>query len=219
MSHHRDLTGMRFGRLNVVERAEDAYRKNGKPRQRWLCRCDCGKEKIVYGENLTGGKTLSCGCLQKEKASSANSTHRSTNTKLYGVWCAMKQRCYNTNSTEYRLYGGRGISVCDEWRFDFKKFQSWALKNGYKESLSRGEQTIDRIDVNGDYCPENCRFVSQQEQMNNVRYNHFETVNGERHTVAEWARLYNIPYSKLYQRITRYGYTMEQALGLTTGKL
>ena len=106
MGRFLDLTGRKFGRLTVVSSAENAYRPNGKPRRRWNCVCDCGSEKIVYGENLTQGKTLSCGCMQKERASQMRMTHGNTNSRLYGVRSAMKRRCYNSDVPEYHRYGG-----------------------------------------------------------------------------------------------------------------
>lgn len=212
MGKYIDLADRRFGRLVVIRRAEDHIQSNGRHRAMWTCKCDCGKEVAVAGDNLRGGLTQSCGCLQKERASKTCAKHLSTDSRLYNVWSAMKRRCCNHTVPEYLLYGGRGISICDEWKDDFGCFQSWAIENGYNPKANRSECTIDRVDVNGDYSPENCRFVSQQEQMNNVRYNHRLEYNGETHTIAEWARLYNMSYSKLSQRINRYGYTVEQAL-------
>ena len=167
--------------------------------------------KVIIGEALSRGLTLSCGCLQKERVRQSRMKHGDTDSRLYNVWCAMKRRCLNQNVPEYPLYGGRGISVCDAW-MEYSNFADWSIETGYDPNAKRGRCTLDRIDVNGDYCPENCRWVTQQEQMNNVRYNHRETYNGESRTVAEWARLYNIPYSKLSQRLNRYGYDIEQAL-------
>lgn len=204
--------GKRFGRLTTLERVDDAVSANGRRRSRWLCQCDCGNKKIVFAENLTGGKTESCGCLQKERASFTNASHGDTDSKLYNVWCAMKRRCYNPRVKEYPLYGGRGITVCDEWRENYASFMDWSINNGYDKTLPRGKCTLDRIDNNGNYSPDNCRWVDQKTQMNNVGYNHYETYEGETHTIAEWADLYNIPYAKLLQRLTRYGYDIGKAL-------
>lgn len=207
-----DLTGQKFGRLTVVSQAESVYRKNGKPRRRWNCICDCGTERTIYGESLTRGLTLSCGCLQKERASECITTHGETDSRLYGVWCAMKRRCYNPNVPEYHRYGGRGIVICDTWREDYMAFSRWARESGYDESACRGECTLDRIDNDGPYSPDNCRWVTQSEQMNNVSYNRILEYNGEVHTVAEWAKIYDMPYGKLLQRLNRYGYSIQQAL-------
>lgn len=208
----KDLTAMKFGRYTVIERSENAYGKNGKPRSRWLCKCDCGNEQIVFGENLTRGNSKSCGCLQKEIASNVNSKHSDTDSRLYGVWCAMKNRCLNPNNKNYRLYGGRGIQVCEEWKNDYSIFRSWAFENGYDDTLPRGYCTIDRKDNNGSYCPENCHWITQQEQMNNVGYNKILTYKGESHTMAEWAKITGIKYEKLQQRLGKYNYSVEQAL-------
>lgn len=212
MGKFKDLTGMRFGRLIVFERVEDHVSPSGKCNIQYKCLCDCGKEKIVFGTNLSRGLTNSCGCLQKERASAAKTTHGETDSHLYGVWCAIKRRCYQKYDPNYSNYGGRGIIMCDEWKNDYKTFRDWAYAHGYNPEAKRGECTLDRKDVNGNYCPENCRWITQQEQMNNVRYNHLETYNGETHTIAEWARLYNMSYSKLSQRLNRYGYDIEKAL-------
>lgn len=208
----RDLTGERFGRLVVIGPDSDYIQPNGKHRPRWICECDCGKQKSINGEALTRGLTNSCGCLQKEQTSKAVKTHGQTNTRLYGIWCAIKRRCYHEYDPNYRLYGGRGITMCDEWLNSYETFMDWAMGNGYDPLAKRGECTIDRIDNNGNYSPDNCRWVSQQEQMNNVSYNRRITYNGESHTVAEWARLYNIPYSRLLNRLDKYNYTIEKAL-------
>lgn len=212
MGRFNDLTGKRFGRLTVVSRGENAYRKNGDPRTRWVCVCDCGKSKLIYGEALARGVTKSCGCIQKERASATMTKHGSTNTKLYGVWCSMKNRCNNKNNPHYNLYGGRGISVCDEWERDYSSFEKWSLSNGYFESKRRGDCTIDRIDPDKGYSPDNCRWVSVVVQTNNLRCNRKVECFGKTCTIGDLAREYNMPYSKLYQRITRYGYTPEEAV-------
>lgn len=123
----------------------------------------------------------------------------------------MKSRCNNPNTPEYHRYGGRGITVCKEWENSYIEFRDWAYDNGYNPNLPRGVCTIDRIDNDKGYCPENCRWVSQKEQMNNVSYNHYETLNGETHTLAEWAKIYNVPYYQIINRL-RNGYDIESAL-------
>lgn len=212
MTIRKNLVGERFGRLTVIAPAEDFIRKDGRHRARWLCRCDCGNEKVVYGENLTRNVTKSCGCLQKERASETKTVHGDTDSRLYGVWCAIKRRCFNEEDPAYHRYGGRGIIMCEEWKNDYSSFREWALNHGYDINALRGECTIDRIDNDKGYYPDNCRWTDQKTQMSNVSYNHYETYNGETHTIAEWARKYNMPYSKLFQRVSYYGYTMEEAL-------
>ena len=154
----KDLTGLHFGRLTVLERVEnDKHRK-----ARWLCVCDCGEKTVVVGSDLQKGNTQSCGCFHKESVAKIlakiNESHGESRTRLYQTWGMMKQRCYNPKSQIYHRYGGRGITVCDEWRNDFEAFREWALSHGYAEGL-----TIDRIDVDGNYCPENCQWLTRSE--------------------------------------------------------
>ncbi len=192
----KDLTGMRFGKVVVIKRAEN---KNN--RVAFLCKCDCGTEFVTLSQNLINGWTKSCGCLNREKASQRLSkqskTHGFSHTRLYEVWKNMRSRCLRTYNKAYKNYGGRGIKICKEWD-DFKVFHNWAYENGYSDDL-----TIDRIDVNGDYTPENCRWVSVEEQANNRRTNHFVVHNGERKTISEWAKVLGFPYSKIKYRIQK----------------
>ena len=185
-----DITGQRFGRLTVVEYAG----KNRRNRTLWKCICDCGNETIARLDALKSGDKRSCGCLNRENKSreciERNTTHGMSHTRLYRVWCEMRRRCNDSKVPEYKNYGARGIKVCAEWKNDFRSFNDWAIKNGYDKTAARGNCTIDRIDVNGDYCPENCRFVDSMVQGSNKRNNKRITHNGITMTQSEWARHY-----------------------------
>lgn len=194
-----DLTGQKFGKLTVVE---IAYRKN--KRIFWKCLCDCGNYSYVDGGNLKSGHTSSCGCLQKELGLAPS--HHLRFHRLYNIWSLMKKRCINSTDKLFSYYGGRGIKICDEWKNDFKVFYDWAMASGYQENL-----TIDRIDVNGNYEPNNCRWITQKEQVRNIRSNHLITYNNETHCIAEWAELYSLPYRTFWKRLKK-GWNFEKAL-------
>lgn len=170
----------------------------------YLCRCDCGKEKIVNINNIIKGVSKSCGCLISETTSERNKTikqkdkHKYKDYSLYRVWLGMRKRCYSSKEPAYKDYGGRGIFVCDEWRNDYNSFLNWSLINGYKKGLS-----IDRIDNNKGYTPDNCRFVDNYMQANNKRNNIILELKGEKKTLPNWAREFNISAKKLYARYYR----------------
>lgn len=198
-----DLTGQKFGRLIVIERAENRVQPNGHRCTQWLCKCDCGKEVVVSALNLKRGHTRSCGCLVK--------SHGVRYTRIYNVWCKIKSRCYNPKDIVFKHYGGRGIVMSEEWKNNPKVFCDWAIANGYDENAKKGECTIDRIDVNGNYEPSNCRWTNQKEQCNNKRNNRFITYNNETHTAMQWCEIIGIKYITLSRRLS-LGWSVERTL-------
>lgn len=175
MGKFKDLIGQRFGRLTVIRLADN--KKHG--RIAWLCQCDCGQLVEALSDSLMSGNTKSCGCLQKEKARESgrktiwraiekNIKHgdakQPQSVQLYFIWRGLKCRCYNKNNPAYKYYGGRGILINSEWKTNYLAFKAWSLANGYEEGLS-----IDRIDSNGDYCPENCQWIGRSENSKKAR--------------------------------------------------
>lgn len=176
-----DMTGQRFGRLVVLNRTETQSKGHT---AYWNCRCDCGKEKLVSSTALKGGYTKSCGCLKRELLSNS----RSHDKRLYQVWQDMKQRCSNPNNKYYHRYGARGISVCAEWLESYDDFYTWAVAHDYARGLQ-----IDRINNDGNYTPDNCRWATPKENTGNRSVCLQISYNGETHNAKEWAKITGIP--------------------------
>lgn len=202
-----DLTGQRFGRLTVIRRVESRPNRH---EARWECLCDCGNIHYAETYQLTHGVCKSCGCYRKEVTAELKKSHGQAGTRIYGIYKGIHSRCYNKNFKAYPRYGGRGIKMCNEWRNDFQAFHDWAMTHGYRDDL-----TIDRIDNDGDYCPENCRWVSMKIQANNTRRNVIAEYNGEAHTAAEWEDLYGLKQGYVAGALRR-GWSIEEIL---TGKI
>ena len=199
----KDLTGQKVGRLTIIK---PVYKKNR--RWYWYCKCDCGKEKIIRGSHIGRG-TYSCGCLSRELTiirDKQRKTHYMSYSRIYNTWSGIKQRCLNPKATGYQYYGGRGIKMCDEWQNDFMNFYNWSMINGYGKNL-----TIDRIDVNGNYEPNNCRWITQQDQYKNTRKSRYITYKGQTKILKDWCRELKLNYSTIRQRIINFHYTIEQA--------
>lgn len=195
-----DIKGKRFGKLVAIK--DTGVSKNQKAV--WECVCDCGKIVFVAQDKLKSGHTTSCGC--KKRNGVAHKTHGMTCTRLYRIWKSMKKRTTNPHSSQYRDYGGRGIEICEEWKNSFEQFRDWSMENGYRSNL-----TIDRIDNNKGYSPNNCRYVTMKTQANNTRRNRFIRYGGEERTVSEWAEKTGIKRSTLESRLKR-GWSTEKAL-------
>lgn len=199
-----DLKGKTFGYLTVIEYA---YTRNN---SYWRCKCVCGNEITRNAQYLKNTRYFqNCGCVSSKLNKERATIHGDHKTRLYGIWASMKKRCLSKNNCNYPRYGGRGIKVCDEW-LDYLTFKKWALSNGYSDDL-----TIDRIDVNGNYCPENCRWATMKEQQNNRRNNKKITYNNETHTVSEWAEITHISRHTLDFRFNN-NWPLEIALTLST---
>lgn len=195
----KDLTGQKFGRLTVIGLDDKPGRKTY-----WICKCDCGNVKSVRSDSLQGGRIKSCGCLkveQDKKNLHSNRTHGQCFTRMYFIWQKMKARCGNIHDTRYHRYGGRGISVCDEWKNSFENFYKWSIENGYSDDLS-----IDRIDNDGNYCPENCRWITNKEQCNNRSTNIKITIGNSTRTLTEWCDIFNLDYGNIIGRYHRNGF-------------
>lgn len=219
MSRWTDMTGWKMqqhgvpdSRLTVLSFERMRESVSGRKSRVWKCLCSCGNITYVCTKDLNNGNKKSCGCLRSETTARFNiktkTTHHEgrTNSRLYVIWGNIKARCNNPNDHAYSRYGGRGIKICDEWNESYEAFRDWALSNGYADEL-----TIDRIDVNSDYEPSNCRWITMKEQQNNKSNNIRIEFNGEVHTVSEWEDIVGIKADTIRDRL-KDGWSVEKSL-------
>lgn len=199
----KDYTGLRFGKLTVIDRVSEV----GSP-VKYRCLCDCGQYAEVLGRNLASGATKSCGCVRKETTRKLKLTHGQCSEKIYKCWCNMKTRCENPQHKEYNSYGGRGISVCEEWH-DFNAFYKWALESGYAEGL-----TIERKNVDLGYSPGNCTWATRAEQARNRQNSVKITYGGKTMILQDWAAETGINAKTIQNRIKK-GMKLEDVFSKT----
>ena len=195
----RNHVGERYGHLTVIKPIGSTPKD-----VLWLCKCDCGNEKIIAARHLYTGRRSSCGCINPFV------THGGTRTRLYNIWAGMKQRCYDQKDPSYQKYGKKGITVCEEWIYDYPAFRDWSIKNGYDDSLS-----IDRIDNSKGYSPDNCRWATVKEQANNRTSNRVYEVNGIKGNITQLSDVFSIKYATARARINR-GWSAERAFTTPT---
>lgn len=200
-----DLLGQRFGKLTVIQLLPDRSHKE----KHWLCECDCGSKYVAKSSSLVHGLTTQCHKCAMAQVGVSNTKHGCEPRKLHEAYNNMLTRCYNSNYFLFRRYGGRGIKVCDDWRESYINFRDWALVNGWEPGLS-----LDRIDNNKDYCPENCTWSTVIEQANNRSNNRYLAYRGETDTMANWSRRTGIPYWELQRRLDKAGMSIEEALSM-----
>lgn len=202
MKKHEEMIGKKYGHLTVL----GVSSRTDKHGHKYLdCECDCGNFKTIAMYHIKSGASQSCGCGVVESTIRRNTTHGATGTRLYNIWSSMHNRCTNPNEKAYKYYGGRGIEVSSEWSV-FETFRDWSLSHGYDESL-----TIDRIDVNGNYCPSNCRWITLAGQSRNRTNNRQVTINGETKLITDWIKESPVSSYTVYDRMRR-GWSVENAL-------
>lgn len=203
-SHSSLKSGDKFSRLTIIDPVGSMDRNH---HRLLLCKCDCGTERYLPWNDIRRGSIRSCGCLQRELLSARATTHGETKCRLYRVWSGMKTRCSNPNASGYGSWGGRGITICDEWK-EYGPFANWARANGFQEHLE-----IDRVDNDGPYSPQNCRWVTRKQNSRNKRSSRILTAFGESKTVVEWAEdeRCSVNAACIRSRLN-YGYSHEAAI-------
>lgn len=199
-----DLTGKNFAKFKVIKRVQDRIEPSGRKKTEWLCHCECGKQFVAESSNISSGNTNSCGCYKKQRILEETTRHGMSHTQVHNCWCAIRQRCENPACKCFHTYGGRGIKVCDRWQ----TFENFLADMGYPPMP---KMSIDRIDVNGDYEPGNCRWATAKEQQRNRRNNLRITISGETLLLSELSDRSGISYATIRERI-RAGWTAERAV-------
>lgn len=200
-----DLQYKVFGKLTVLKRGENRVEPSGKTKVYWLCECECGVEKEYEGSSLREGTSKSCGCVKRKLAKNINLSHNMSKSKEYKAWAKMKERCYNPNTERYLIYGGRGITVCDEWKNSFEKFYE---DMGDKPSP---QHSIDRINVDGNYEKDNCRWATEKEQALNKRNTLYVEYKNENKPLSELCKNYDLNYKSVWKQHEK-GFTFEEIL-------
>lgn len=200
-----DLSNQIFGKLKVLKRAENRIEPSGRSKVYWLCRCECNIEKEIEASSLKKGKSNSCGCIGKEIMKNLNLSHGMYKSSEYKSWQKMKERCLNPNIERYPQYGGRGIKVCNRWLNSFENF--------YEDMGDRPskDHSLDRKDVNGDYTPDNCRWITNQEQHYNKTNTLYVEYNGNKKSLSEMCKMYNLNYKSTWKKYNK-GTTFEEIL-------
>lgn len=198
-----DLSGQRYGRYLVIKRKDS---ENHRLSEYWECICDCGNRRDVFGGNLRSGNSRSCGCENRENIKRIATVHGMRHTDEYRIWLGMKNRCLNSNDQNYHHYGGRGITICEEWKNDFMAFYN---DMGPRPSK---QHSVEREKNHLGYCKDNCKWATAEEQGNNRRNNIFFTYQGVSRTLANWCRVLKLPYKRIYYRIHRDKWSFEKAV-------
>lgn len=218
MGNVKDITGLNINDWYVIK--ECGRNKSGGAT--FLCRCICGNTRVVDGRSIRSGASKNCGCKRRENSrkrmQSISFVHGGKKERLYSIWNGIKDRCYNPNSPFYYRYGKRGITVCDEWKESYQTFREWAIQSGYDENAPKWQCTIDRMDNNKGYSPDNCAWKTLKEQCNNRSSNHVIEFNGETHTLSEWSEITDIRKDTLRRRLFVYHWSVERSLTEPTHK-
>lgn len=201
LSKYNSLIGKKFNSLTIL--AIDSHNDSG--HYSLLCKCDCGNTKCIRSDRVVNGVTKTCGCRNVGYNNYSEKRLSRKYSKLYSCWNTMRHRCYNPKNHKYKSYGGRGITVCQEWKNSFEPFLKWAMANGYSNGV-----TIDRINVNGNYEPTNCRWVTSLEQARNKTTNKFIFYKGETKCLSQWCEELNLPSATIWARL-RIGWSTEKA--------